>query len=154
MLVVKYLAVILHIITAAAWFGLGLRLPRVARLAAAGGAGGTALAAEAEETAGKMRLFALLTMVFAYTALFSGISAGTSYGAAFHTAATLILVLLAVQFFLIGPGAARLRQAVGAGDTAAAEAAAKRTAMGTGIGHLLWTVLLVLMFWDGLRAAL
>lgn len=153
MLAIKYLAVLLHIISAAGWFGLGLRLGGLARSATAGGAGGPALAAETERTAGLMRVFALLTLVFAYTALFTGISAGTSYGVPYHIASTLILVLALVQFFLIGPGAARLRKGVDAGDLALAESARKRTAMGVGIGHLLWTVMLVLMFWDTLRAA-
>ena len=99
-----------------------------------------------------MGFFIVLTLVFAFATFVVGSIGPVRYGGQYHTAMTLIVVLVAIQYFLVQPGWKKLRGAVEAGTDA--EAFRKRVAMGVGLGHLLWFVLLVLMFWDKLRAAL
>lgn len=143
MLLLKNVLVILHIITAAAWFGLALPITRRARLVAAGGPESGALAEEGAHIVKLLGVFSVLTLVFAFAAFSVGISAGGAYGWPYHTALLLILVLIGVQFGIVRPG----WKALPAAD------AVKRVAMGIGIGHLLWLVILVLMFWVQLTAA-
>ncbi|NNF57384.1 MAG: hypothetical protein HKN04_04010 [Rhodothermaceae bacterium] len=150
-----YLAVLLHIVCFAAWFGLGLGLTRQSRtVLAAEPAVGVVLAAEGTRTIKLMTLFVALAYVFALVAFFTNpkfISLGMAgYEWPYHTALTLGLLLVVVQFLLVRPSWGRLQAAVGAPE---AEAARKRLAMGVGIGHTLWLVLLVLMFWTQLVAA-
>ncbi|MDX1548717.1 MAG: hypothetical protein R3247_17095 [Rhodothermales bacterium] len=150
LLILKHITTILHILFAAAWFGMGLRLAAQARTALAQPReAGVALAADGARTVRFMSIFALLTAVFAYATL--GLGGPASYGLSFHLSSGLILVLLAVQYALIRPGWARLQTAVERGE--GGEAARKRVAMGVGIGHLLWITILVLMFWPRLAAA-
>lgn len=150
MLLLKHIFIILHIITAAAWFGLGLRLATQARTvlqldrAAAQG-----LAEDTQRTVRFMSLFAVLTLVFAYITFFIG--GPGNYNLPFHLASGLILVLVGVQFALVQPGWTKLHEAVRNGGDAAAFR--KRIAMGMGIGQLLWLIILVLMFWNRLTAA-
>ena len=147
MLVLKYVFVVLHIITAAAWFGLALPTARRARTAAVGGTGAAGIAADGVRTAKMLVIFSVLTLVFALGAFSLGIMAqgAGAYGWPFHTALLLILGLVAVSFGLIGPGWKTLN----AGDSSGA----KRVAMGAGIGHALWLIILVLMFWDDFQVA-
>lgn len=53
-----------------------------------------------------------------------------------------VLVRLGLQLGLVMPAFRRLEQALAAGDTAAAAPGAKRLAMVSGIGHLLWAIAL------------
>lgn len=131
------LAVLLHILTAAAWFGLGLGLAGQARAAADPGT--PALAAPGARTVRMMGLFSVLTLVFGLLALVLG-RGFAGYGPQFHTSLLLIAALVGVQYGLIGPAWKRLA----AGDASARG----RVAMGTGIGHVLWLVTLVLMLWE------
>ena len=89
-------------------------------------------------------MFAVLTLAFGLGAFFVG-GGFSVYGMPYHTSLLLILVLVGVQFGLVRPGGNALR----AGDAGGQ----KRVAMGTGVGHLLWLVILVLMFWTHLTAA-
>lgn len=139
-----YVFVILHIVTAAAWFGLALPLSRRGRLVAAGGPAAAPLAEEGNRTVTMLGVFAVLTFVFGLVALFLGGGFG-AYGPQYHTSMLLILILIGVHYGLVRPGWNALR----AGDAGGQ----KRVAMGTGIGHLLWLVILVLMFWTYLTAA-
>ncbi len=136
--------VLLHILTAAAWFGLGLRVAAPLRLLAPGlqGAPADAIIAGGAGTARLMTIFAALTAIFAAGAFFTG-GGFARYGPAYHASILLILVLLGVQILLIQ----KPWSALAAGVTDAASAR-KRIAAGTGVGHLLWVVLLFLMFWD------
>lgn len=146
MLLLKFIFVILHIITAAAWFGLALRLTGQARTtAAAEPAAAAALAADGAHTVRLLGIFVVLTFVFALGAFLVGGAFG-AYGPAYHTSLLLILVLIGVQFGLIRPGWAALQRGEAGGK--------KRVAMGTGIGHLLWLVLLILMYWTQLSVAI
>lgn len=126
------LAVLLHIITAAAWFGLGLSLSAQARAAAGASDSGA-------RTVKMMGLFSVLTLAFGLLALLLG-RGFAGYGPQFHTSLLLIAALVGVQYLLIGPAWAKLA----AGDAGARG----RVAMGTGIGHVLWLVTLVLMLWE------
>ena len=149
----KLVLILLHIITAAAWFGMGLRLAAQARLVLKlDRPAALALADDTGRTVRFMGFFIVLTLVFAFATFVVGSIGPVRYGGQYHTAMTLIVVLVAIQYFLVQPGWKELRGAVEAGTDA--EAFRKRVAMGVGMGHLLWFVLLVLMFWDKLRAAL
>ena len=153
MLFLKLVLILLHIITAAAWFGMGLRLAAQARLVLKlDRPAALALADDTGRTVRFMGFFIVLTLVFAFATFVVGSIGPVRYGGQYHTAMTLIVVLVAIQYFLVQPGWKKLRGAVEAGTDA--EAFRKRVAMGVGMGHLLWVVLLVLMFWDKLRAAL
>lgn len=147
MLLLKYVFVLLHITTAAAWFGLALRLTGQARnVAAAEPAAATALAADGAHTVRLLGIFSVLTLVFAFVAFSVGIASGAGYGWPYHAALLLILALIGVSFGLIRPGWTALQR----GDAGAQ----KRVAMGTGIGHLLWLTILILMYWMSLSVAI
>jgi hypothetical protein len=139
MLIVKWILVILHTITAAAWFGLGLRLAGQARTVAEGHA--PTLAKDAGRSVWLMNVFIVLTLLFSGAAFLVG-GGFAGYGPAYHTSLLLILVLTGLQLFLIRPAWNAL-----AGGGSDPESARKRVAIGTGIGHLTWLVILVLMFW-------
>lgn len=147
MLLIKYLAVILHIVTAAAYFGMGLLLARQAR----------AFAVERTASLGEiglraarlMTMFAVLTFVFGLVAFLTG-GGFAFYPPQFHISLTVILVLIAVHIFLVQGSWKKLAAAVSGGTDATSPA--KRVAMGVGIAHLIWLILLVLMFWGQLTA--
>jgi hypothetical protein len=145
MLLVKYIFVILHIITAAAWFGLALPLGRRARIIAAGGPEAAPLAEEGARVVRLLGIFSILTFVFSLAAFLVG-GGFAGYGPQYHTSLLLIVALVGVQYGLIRPGWEALRVGDASGK--------KRVAMGAGIGHTLWLVLLVLMFWTQLTVAL
>lgn len=148
-MLVKNIFVLLHVITAAAWFGLGLRLSGQGRKALElGGEAGKTLAEDGEHTVWQMTLFIILTLVFSLGAFIAG-GHFEAYGPVYHTSLLLILVLVADQLFVIRPGWNSLRSALDGGEGSdAAESARKRVAMGTGVGHLLWLVLVILMLWS------
>lgn len=137
MFALKWILVVLHITAAAAWFGLGLRLAGQARTVAEGGA--QALAEDGKRSVRLMNVFVVLTLVFALGAFFAGGGFG-GYGPQYHTSLLLILVLTGLQFFVIRPG---WKSLTGSDP----ESARKRVAIGTGVGHLTWLVILFLMFW-------
>jgi hypothetical protein len=130
--------VIVHILLAVAWLALSVRLQAQVRaqasedpgVRAALGAGGTA-------TVRAMTGSIVLFYVVAITVFILG-GGVTAYGPPYHTSLTLGLLLVVAQVALVAPGWKRLA----GGDAAGA----KRIKMGLGIGHLLWVVLLVLMF--------
>lgn len=133
----KNILVLLHVITAAGWFGLALSIGGMARKAAAG-AGGP-IVEEGAKTVKLMGVFIVLTFVFGILAFFLGGGFG-AYGPQYHTSLTLVAILVAIQYVMIAPAWRKLA----AGDTSAR----KRIGMGVGIGHLLWLVTLILMFWN------
>ena len=135
---IKNIFVLLHIVTAAGWFGLGLILATISRKAVE--EGGPAILASGAKTVGMMTTFVSLTLVFGLIAFFAGGGFG-SYGPAYHTSITLLIILVLVQLFVIRPGWAAISSGGG-------QSARKKVAMGTGIGHLLWVVVLILMLWN------
>ncbi|PSQ78622.1 MAG: hypothetical protein BRD33_01480 [Bacteroidetes bacterium QH_6_63_17] len=140
----KWLFVILHVITASAWFGLGLLLPRQARSVVETGAPDGPLATFTDRSVFLMNIFVVLTLVFSLIALFAG-GGFEVYGWPYHTSITLILLLVLDQFFVIRASWSTLQGTLST-DADEARDAATRLATGTGAGHLLWLVTLVLMF--------
>ena len=130
-MLIKNILVILHVITAAGWFGLGLILASLSKQAGPNGAGAKAV--------GMMNLFSVLTLVFGLLAFFMGGGFGL-YGPVYHTSILLVAIMVAVQFLIIRKAWSTLMSG--------GEAARKKLAMGTGILHLLWLVVLILMFWN------
>lgn len=153
-MLIKWILVILHIITAAAWFGLGLRLAGQARkVLASDGDVRIALAEEGQRSVWLMNVFILLTLVFSVGAFIAGGHFDT-YGPAYHSALTLIVLLTLDQLVVIHPAwKTLLSYATREADTEAAEGAKTKIAIGTGVGHLLWLILLGLMFANRLTAA-
>lgn len=145
------ISVLLHVLTAAAWFGLGLRLAGQARTALdASGEVGLALARDMGRTVNLMGTFVLLTFLFSMMVL--GLGGGYGGQLQYHVASLLIVLLTVLQLWLIRPAWKGLHDALeGSGNGARY---ARRLAMFTGIGHLLWLVILVLMFWNRFTQAL
>ena len=136
MLLLKYLFVLLHIITAAAWFGLSLPLARQARSARqADATAAAALVDTGARAVSLMNVFVVLTFVFALGAFFSG-GGFAVYGPPYHSAITFMLLLLGVQFFLIRTGWNRLTTGI-AGDSVVAEKGQRFITWGIRAGHVL-----------------
>lgn len=149
MLLLKQLFMLAHIITAAAWFGMGLRVAAQARtVLGLERDAALAFSVDVGRTVRLMGIFAVLTFVFAVATFGIGITL-RAYGGQYHAAMTLIVILLIVQYAMIQPAWKKLQAALDAGNEA--DAFRKRMAMGVGINHLLWLVMLVLMFWDRLQ---
>lgn len=146
--------IVLHLIFFAAWFGLALPLVGRARAAlAAEPSAGTLLLNDGARTIRLMSIFVVLGYVLALVTFAARVlpdGGFAVYGWPYHTAITLGLVLVIVQFALIRPAWKGLQASLGSPD---ADTARKRLAMGVGLGHTLWLVLVVLMFWDRLAAA-
>ncbi len=143
MLYLYIAAIILHVATAASWFGLSIRLPELSkRIASSDQASANTLAASGMATVEMMNKFPVLLYVFALIAISLGPGFG-GIGWPFHIALTLGLVLILIQIFLIRRNWAALQEAVG---TENVDVARKKVAMSLGVGHLVWFVLLVLMF--------
>ncbi|WP_245846178.1 hypothetical protein [Longibacter salinarum] len=145
----KWVFVILHIITAAGWFGLGLRLSAWARKTVElSGESARVMAEDGKRTVKLMNVFILLTAVFSVTAFILG-GAFSVYGPAYHSSLLLIVLLLLDQFLVIRPAWDTLVTAVSSDGPSSDDilaSAKKRVAIGTGVGHLMWLILLVLMF--------
>lgn len=137
---IHVLLIFLHVVLAAAWFGLGLSLPALARSAMAdGGAPVAAL--------GRRVLFIMgVALVGFYVVAIGNFLAGggfRGYGWPYHTSITLGLLLLGVHFALLQPAWNRLAKSLG---TPEADVARGRLTMAVGVGHTLWLVMLVLMY--------
>lgn len=155
-MLLKWILVILHIITAAAWFGIGLRLAGQARaVLEQDGDARLALAEDGQQSVWLMNLFVVLTLVFSIGAFVAGGHFDT-YGPVYHTALLLIVILTLDQLFVIRSGWSTLHSLVGdaSPNQEALQSAKRRVAIGTGVGHLIWLLLLVLMFANRLTTAL
>jgi len=145
----KWVLVVLHIITAAAWFGLGLRLAAWARKTVErSGNAAVVMAEDGQRSVKLMTVFVVLTAVFSIAAFVVG-GAFARYGVAYHTSLLLIILLMLDQILVIRPAWNTLVTAVSSDGPSASEimaSAKKRVAIGTGVGHLLWLVMLILMF--------
>ncbi len=149
------LLIILHVLTASAWFGLSMRLGSQAKLAATGQ---MAVAVDGLRTMSLMGIMLIATFVFSMTLLMAG--NGYPGQMQYHAASALIVFLLGIQFLFLRPAWRRLHAAVEAGSTkveaesndSEASMHARKISMYAGIGHLFWLILLVLMFWNRLIA--
>jgi len=153
----KWVLVVLHIITAAAWFGLGLRLTAWARKTAGlSGEAAVVMAEDGQRSVKLMTVFVVLTAVFSIAAFVIG-GAFAVYGPAYHTSLLLIILLVLDHVLVIRPAWETLATAVssaGPSSEGIKASAKKRVAIGTGIGHLMWLVMLILMFSQQWIAAL
>ncbi len=146
---------ILHVLTASAWFGLSIRLGSQARLAAGGQ---PIVAVDGARTLSLMGSMLIATFVFSMMLLILG--GGYPGQIQYHIASALILVLLGIQFVFLRPAWSRLRSALeNTGNQEYMElnqenpsSYARTVSITSGIGHLLWVVLLVLMFWNRLTS--
>ena len=130
----------LHVLFAAAWFGLGLAVPSLARGAMSPGAA----------VGGRVMTMMNGSVVLFYASAVANWTLGMQLGYElqynawpYHTALTLGLVLVAVQFLLIRSGWNKLVNGAG---TPVGESGRKRIAMGIGIGHAVWLAIFVLMY--------
>lgn len=139
----KIVFVVLHVLTAAGYFGLGLGLTNWARAATSFDGGGPreALVGLGTRTVRTMTILLVATFVFALAAFLLG-GGFRVYGPTYHASLGLIVLLLGVHLGLIAPA--------WRGLAAGRDGAIGRLGMGTGLAHLLWVVLLVLMFWPRL----
>ena len=98
----KWVLVVLHIITAAAWFGLGLRLTAWARKTVElSGESAVVMAEDGQHSVKLMTVFMVLTAVFSIAAFVVG-GAFARYGPAYHTS-LLLIILLVYQLLVIRP---------------------------------------------------
>ena len=134
--------VIAHILFAAVWFGLGVALPSVSRAAAATPSEGLTQAGTriVQGMTGSVILF----YVLALAAFFVG-GGFSAYGPTYHTSLTLGLALVLIQVLVIQPTWTKL----GTGVTDSR----KRLGMWVGVGHAIWLVTLILMFFGPKWAA-
>ncbi len=137
-----------HVIAAAALFGGTLFLTGSCRRALK--AGDEAL----RHAAGEARRVETLAKISSTLTLLTGIGLILVTGGfanvnpRFHAAMGLMVVAIVFSAAVMGPGVKRLSAAAGeVVDKAAAEAAIKKLAMGSGVLHTLWLILLVMMVW-------
>ena len=137
--------VVLHIVLVTVWFGLSLRLQFQAKALTTAATG----AAESIRTNGDrtVQLMSVAIIVFYALAVANFFVGGgfAVYGANYHASLTLGLGLVLAQVLVVQPAWGRL--------SGGQPAQARRVAMGIGVGHGLWLVILVLMFYPygGLR---
>ncbi len=134
------LTIALHVLFAAAWFGMAAAVPSLARSAMRPGE------AEGSRVMTAMSGSVVLFYVFAVANWLLGRQLGfvEQYNHwAYHTSLTLGLVLVLVHFLLIRTGWNKLVNGAG---TPEAEAGRKRLAAGLGVGNLVWIVIFVLMY--------
>lgn len=130
--------VILHIMFAAGWMGLAIRLsPLARRVAGLDGAAREALAEEGSATVRSMTGAVVLFFVFAVANMMVG-GGFAGYPPVYHTSGLLGLILVLLQVLMIRPAWKRLA----GGDNGARS----RVVIPTEIGKTLWLVMLVLMF--------
>lgn len=129
------LVLALHVLFAAAWFGMAAAVPALSRNALTGATGGGKVIAAMNGSAVLFYVFAVANWVLGMRLGFE-----LQYNAwPYHTSMTLGLILVGVQIALIRPAWNRLVADGG-------EAAQKRLAMGVGIGHAVWLGLFILMY--------
>jgi hypothetical protein len=134
------LTIALHVLFAAAWFGMAAAVPSLARSAMRTGN------AEGGKVMTAMNGSILLFYAFAVANWVLGRRLGFELQYdhwAYHTSLSLGLLLVAAQLVLIRGGWSRLAKAAG---TPEAEAGRKRLALGLGVGNLLWITIFILMY--------
>ena len=129
------LLVVLHALLGIFWFALSLRLQYQAKAFTGGGV--AVAGTDGTSTVRAMTVTLIVFYALAVAAFFTGGSVD-SYGPVYHTALLLGIALVLVQVLMLQPAWQRL-----AGGDADAR---KRVAMSIGLGHGLWLILFVLMF--------
>ncbi len=151
MILLKNLLLILHILTASAWFGLSLRLGSQAKFAISGY---PAIAVDGTRTISLMGVLLFSTFVFSASLLMIG--GGYPGQIQYHIASGLMMLLLGIHYMLLRPLWSLLRKAVIL--TTQTETSVQKEkqltfrarAIGVVAGtcHLMWFVILILMFWN------
>lgn len=134
-------AIALHVLFAAAWFGLAIALSILSKEAVRAESRGASIASQSltkqmNGSAGAFYVFAILNFVL-------GLQVGAVYAWPYHAALALGLVLVATQFFLIRPSVDTMRKNLG---TPVGRSARARLGMGLGIGHATWMAMWLLMY--------
>jgi hypothetical protein len=144
----RLLLLVIHIAAAAIAFGAPLGIPRLLKASAA--AGMLPFQIAVNDVAKRARL----ARMSGITTLFSGVIMMLLNGGFavvsknYHAAFGLMWLLLGISFFVTTPAVKKVKALAAAStlDQAAAVACANKIGMAIGIGHLLWTLILVLMF--------
>jgi len=144
------LTLTLHIIFAAAWFGLALPLPAFFRtLSALEPPCAVTFNVTLTRILRQLTLFLFLTLVFGIITLLTG-GGFAAYGPRYHTSILLLLLMIGFQWQIqriLSKQQARLMD-----DPAALKHKIKQVAMFTGINHLFWLIILILMLWNRFRS--
>ncbi len=151
MIFLKNILILLHILTASAWFGLSLRLGSQAKFAVSGYPD---VAIDGTRTISLMGIMLFATFVFSTSLLTVG--GGYPGQLQYHIASGLIIILLGIQYLLLRPLWNMLRKALKViSESEEAEELKRRVKFRarlisgvTGICHILWVTILVLMFWN------
>jgi hypothetical protein len=155
LLLLHVACVVLHVVTAAAWFGAALRLSAESRaVAGADPSVALPLAKSASSAVRQLGVFLLLTLGFALIAVFTNGGFETyswAYWWQIHVSLGLLLALIAVHFIALVPAWRAFEQAAGSVD---APRRRRPVAAILGVGHLIWLGILVLMFYPRFTAAL
>ncbi len=142
--------VLLHVSTASAWFGMGLRLAsQTGMLGRLDSAGAGIVAEDISRSIRIMGIMLILTLVLGMSAL---ISSG-AVGPQFHVAALLIVIMIALHYIVLQPAGKGLVASTGQ-DPASMDLFRKRVGMISGIGQLIWFIILILMFWHRFSAGI
>lgn len=149
---VLYLVSVVVAIAAAGWFGLATRIMGQTRLILRGDQATAAeLAGAARRTVRNMDAAVVAALTVSVMAIFAG--AGEVIGdTVVRVGAVLMVLLVLVQFRIVHTGWSQLQRGVTGAGMVPEEAvrARKRMAAGTGAGHALWMLFLVLILWGTL----
>lgn len=148
MFTTRTVLLIFHIAAAALLFGTGTGIVRTLKKSAQ--VGGRTLLIAAEDAARRSSIMsgASLFTIATGVALIFNMGGFAVAPKNFHTALLVMLGAIAVSLSLLKPAAARIEAQAKSDniDQAVVSVAIKKMAMGQGILHLLWIILLVLMF--------
>ncbi len=138
---------ILHIACAALLFGGGIGMVRNLKRCLQAGKAAFLPATEDAAKRGKIMGLASFATLLTGLALIFTVGGFKAIPVTIHIALTLMLVAIGVSSALIRPHTMKLVKYVAAEnlDSAAIEKSIKKIAMGTGILHLIWITILVLM---------
>lgn len=134
----KFALVILHILFAAAWFGLSLRLGSWARTVLNLPQDAAQVVYQNASKSVNMMGILLIVQFVTALALFLGTGGFAVYGPEYHTSITLAVLMIGFHYALILPSWKKL--------FTVGEAAQKKLSMALGLSHLLWFIILALMF--------
>lgn len=148
MFTMRTVLLILHIASAALLFGTGTGLVRQLKRQAELGGKSLLIAAEDAARRGSIMSGASLFTIATGVALIFNLGGFAAAPKNFHTALLVMLGLMAVGLGVLKPAAARIEAQAKSEtpDQAVIGSSIKKIAMGQGIMHLLWLVLLILMF--------
>jgi hypothetical protein len=140
-------ALFFHIALAAALFGAPLGMVRNLKTSLAAGPQAFKAAAADAATRGKIAGVSSVLVLLSGVGLIFIKGGFAEISKSYHVSLTLMLVLVAVGVVLLRPTVGKIGALAAAADLDAAAAGKliKRLAMGTGIIHLLWAILLFLM---------